>query len=56
MHHKKHRPKNRRAGCLCCKPHKMNGVSKDSLQVSKTGFSSLRKRLFAKLDIKEETE
>jgi hypothetical protein len=56
MHHKKHRPKNRRAGCLMCKMHKMNGWSKDSLQVSKTGFSSLRKRLFAKLDIKEEKE
>jgi hypothetical protein len=23
-HHKRHRPKNRRAGCLMCKPHKMN--------------------------------
>lgn len=26
MHHKKGRPKNRRAGCLLCKPHKANGV------------------------------
>jgi hypothetical protein len=26
-HHKRHRPKNRRAGCLLCKPHKMNGAS-----------------------------
>jgi len=25
-HHKRHRPKNRRAGCLMCKPHKMNGA------------------------------
>ena len=24
MHHKRGRPKNRRAGCLMCKPHKMN--------------------------------
>ena len=23
-HHKRGRPKNRRAGCLYCKPHKMN--------------------------------
>jgi hypothetical protein len=28
MHHKRRRPKNRRAGCLFCKPHKMNGISK----------------------------
>ncbi len=25
MHHKRKRPKNRRAGCLMCKPHKANG-------------------------------
>ena len=24
-HHKRKRPKSRRAGCLLCKPHKMNG-------------------------------
>lgn len=28
MHHKRGRPKNRRAGCLWCKPHKANGVTK----------------------------
>lgn len=27
-HHKKKRPKNRRAGCLLCHPNKMNGVKK----------------------------
>ena len=26
MHHKRHRAKNRRAGCLLCKPHKGNGM------------------------------
>ncbi len=26
MHHKRKRPKNRRAGCLLCKPHKANGA------------------------------
>ncbi|MGL4255609.1 MAG: hypothetical protein ACRCSL_04690 [Microbacterium sp.] len=26
MHHKRRRPKNARAGCLHCKPHKMNGA------------------------------
>jgi hypothetical protein len=28
MNHKRKRPKNRRAGCLFCKPHKMNGWGK----------------------------
>jgi hypothetical protein len=28
MHHKRGRAKNRRAGCLMCKPHKANGVTK----------------------------
>jgi hypothetical protein len=27
-HHKRRRPKNARAGCLLCKPHKMNGAKK----------------------------
>jgi len=26
MNHKRKRPKNRRAGCLMCKPHKGNGA------------------------------
>ena len=26
-HHKRKRPKNRRAGCLLCKPWKMNGFA-----------------------------
>lgn len=26
MHHKRRRAKNRRAGCLLCKPHKANGA------------------------------
>jgi hypothetical protein len=26
MHHKRHRPKNRRAGCLLCKPWKVNSA------------------------------
>ena len=28
MNHKRKRPKNSRAGCLLCKPHKMKGVVK----------------------------
>ena len=26
-HHKRRKPKNARAGCLLCKPHKANGCS-----------------------------
>jgi hypothetical protein len=29
MHHKRKRPKSRRAGCLLCKPHKANGCCAD---------------------------
>jgi hypothetical protein len=28
MHHKRGKAKNQRAGCLTCKPHKMNGIDK----------------------------
>lgn len=28
MHHKRHRPKHRRAGCLFCKPHKRGGQAR----------------------------
>jgi hypothetical protein len=31
-HHKRGRPKNRRAGCLMCKPHKANGNSAPTTQ------------------------
>ena len=31
MHHKRRRPKNRRAGCLMCKPWKVNGAGKWNL-------------------------
>jgi hypothetical protein len=30
-HHKRGRAKNQRAGCLLCKPHKMNGVKRRGL-------------------------
>lgn len=29
-HHKRGRPKNRRAGCLLCKPWKVNGVNTET--------------------------
>src|ERR1035437_2686836 len=31
MHHKRGRPKNRRSGCLCCKPWKVNGADRRTL-------------------------
>jgi hypothetical protein len=31
-HHKRHRPKNARAGCLLCKPHKVNGANDATVQ------------------------
>lgn len=31
MNHKRGRAKNRRAGCLMCKPHKANGVKNRNL-------------------------
>ena len=49
--HKRKRPKNRRAGCLMCKPEKMNGFGKDRLD--KTSFSDVRRRYFAKIEMKE---
>lgn len=48
MHHKRRRPKNRRAGCLSCKPHKMNGLS----DVGKSRPSVRRKLLGLQADLK----
>lgn len=50
MHHKRHRPKNRRAGCLMCKPHKGNGQNRDKL--GHYGFGKLHKKAAAKDDMK----
>lgn len=33
--HKRKRPKNRRAGCLLCKPHKANGVNEEKASVER---------------------
>ena len=51
MNHKRGRPKNRRSGCLMCKPNKMNGVNKDKL--GHTGWAKLKNTILAKLDLKE---
>lgn len=42
-HFKRRRPKNRRAGCLMCKPWKANGVRRASLNGEK--FSDFRRRV-----------
>jgi len=53
MHHKRKRAKNRRAGCLLCKLHKVNGQNKYKT-VSIRGFSTIRKMLFTKKDMQED--
>lgn len=42
MHHKKKRPRNRRAGCKLCRPWKINGVRSDHLEGE--SFGDLRRR------------
>jgi len=49
MNHKRGKPKNARAGCLMCKPNKMNGWNK--LHFGHKGFSKLRKAIHAQQDI-----
>lgn len=52
MNHKRGKPKNARAGCLMCKPNKMNGYSKHK-QVGHTGFGKIRDEVHAEEDLKE---
>ena len=54
MNHKRKRPKNSRAGCLMCKPNKMNGANKDEL--GHTGWGKLKATILAKLDLKNAKE
>lgn len=51
MHHKRGRPKNRRAGCLMCKNNKVNGFPKHK-KVGHTGFGKIRDEHCAKEDLK----
>ena len=54
MHHKRGRPKNRRAGCQLCKPHKSNAFK--GAQTARTAFAALvahEDRLLARLDPSE---
>jgi hypothetical protein len=48
-HHKRRRPKNRRAGCLLCKPWKVNRYSIQRLGAER--FSDHRRRVTADRDI-----
>ncbi len=50
-HHKRKRPKNRRAGCLICKPWKVNGFAKD--RVDAEPFSAHRRRHYADRELQE---
>ncbi|SFU67655.1 hypothetical protein [Nitrosospira multiformis] len=56
MNYKRAKPKNSRAGCLLCKPHKMNGAKAGrGLQpIGKTGFSNQRKEKLASIDLKDD--
>lgn len=47
-HHKRKRPKNARAGCLMCKPNKMNGWAKTKL--GHVGFGKIRAGIHARHD------
>jgi hypothetical protein len=51
MHHKRKRPRNRRAGCKLCKPWKVNGVRTKADGGEK--FSDHRRRRNADADLKK---
>jgi hypothetical protein len=52
MHYKRKRPKNARAGCLLCKPNKMNGWAKHR-EFGHFGFGKLRREIVAREALKE---
>lgn len=51
MNHKRKRPKNRRSGCLMCKPWKVNGFATERKDGEK--FSDHRRRKIAEIQAKE---
>lgn len=55
MNHKRGRPKNRRAGCLWCKPHKMNGYNDESIGSPHRprGQKAVRNKVYSEDDLKE---
>jgi hypothetical protein len=42
MHHKRKRPKARRAGCLLCKPHKLNAYKTAQRQAERRDWRRLQ--------------
>jgi len=50
-HHKRRRPKNRRAGCLLCKPWKVNGFARRR-RVDGQRFSDFRRMKAAQEEIR----
>ena len=50
-HHKRKRPKNRRAGCLHCKPWKVNGFANS--RVDADPFSDHRRRHYTGRELQE---
>lgn len=50
MNHKRKKPKNSRAGCLMCKPHKMNGAKRSNCL---HGFGGWRKQYAMDKELKE---
>ena len=51
---KRRRPKNRRAGCLLCHPHKMNGKSPaDAYRISEIRRLGGRRRRFSRSNYDE---
>jgi hypothetical protein len=40
-HHKRRRPKSRRAGCLYCKPYKANGAKKRKSSLRKQALQAI---------------
>lgn len=49
MNHKRKRPKNRRSGCLMCKPYKGNGMCPRHLDMR---FGNLRRYVGATAELK----
>jgi hypothetical protein len=53
MNHKRGKRKNARAGCLMCKPNKMNGWKQGINAFAHTGFGKIRGEYFAQRDLLE---
>ena len=55
MHYKRSKPKNARAGCLMCKPNKMNGYGHSKRPykgLQKVGFGKLKAAFLSLIDLK----